>query len=645
MNNQNFSKEYDVISKALDGYESRPEQIEMAAAVDNALSEKNHLIVEAGTGVGKSLAYLLPLIQWVLNNKSDYRKAVVSTYTKALQRQLVEKELPFLKDKVFSELRFALCLGSENYLCLRRLEKTKTLGLFDESEMEIKSILKWAKRTSAGIRSEIDIPAYTWQKVCRESDICFGKDCIKYDLCFYQKAKAKERMSHILVTNHHLFFANVVSGWNVIPHFNACVFDEAHELEDVAADYLGVEVSNLKLKYLLDSIFSQHGKGLLLHLKWLRQDILTEIKGMIGMVRMRGEAFFNEINRILSESSTKRIYEKGFIEDNLSETLSYLGGHLKMLKESSEDEEEQKNIYAHALRCDAFSLSLKYILEQKLENHAYWAERDGRRLRIAATPIDVASILKTQVFDLISPAILSSATLSTNGGFDYIKQRIGLSEAKCLLLHSPFNYKEQSLIYISDDIVEPNSKDFEESLISRLRDILNVMMGRTLVLFTSYKLLTTAYNDIEISGLRLLRQGDMDNYNLIKEFRSHSNAALFGTYTFWQGIDIPGDDLQCVIITKLPFSVPDEPVIQARMEALSRIGKKPFYEYQVPQAVILLKQGFGRLIRTRKDRGVVAILDSRVMTKGYGRQFLKALPDSKITTSLDDVRQFIDNLR
>ncbi len=641
----NFFEEYEAISKALDGHESRPEQIEMAAAVDNALRDENHLIVEAGTGVGKSLAYLLPLIRWVLNNESEHRKAVVSTYTKALQRQLFEKELPLLKDKIFNELRFALCLGSENYLCLRRLEKTKTLGLFDEPLIQINSLLRWAKRTSTGIKAELYAAHYTWQKVCRESDACYGKDCKKYDICFYQKAKAKERMSHILVTNHHLFFANVVSDWKVIPHFNVCVFDEAHELEDVAADYLGVEVSNMKFKYLLDSIISPTGKGLLIHLKWLSANALAEIGGMVNLVRLRGEAFFNELDNVMGESSTKRVYQQGIVKDNLSEGLLELSKHLKSLGASSQDEDEQRDISAHAMRCDAFRASLKSILDQELENHVYWAERDRRRARIVATPIDVASILKARVFDVLSSTVLSSATLATNGRFDYIKQRLGLPDAKCLLLHSPFNYKEQSLLYIPDDIVDPNNKEFEESLIKRLKEILNVMMGRTLVLFTNYKLLTTAYNDIEIAGLKLFRQGDMDSYSLISEFRSNSNSALFGTYTFWQGIDIPGDDLQCVVITKLPFAVPDEPIIQARTEAVAMSGKNPFYDYQVPQAAILLKQGFGRLIRTKKDRGVVAILDTRVMTKGYGRQFLKSLPDSKITASLDELRHFIDNMR
>ncbi|GAB4418600.1 MAG: helicase C-terminal domain-containing protein [Thermodesulfovibrionales bacterium] len=652
-----------ILSRVLNGYEPRTEQLRMSEAIADALSNKKHLIVEAGTGVGKSLAYLIPIVEWVLDSNdsgdSGRRRAVVSTYTKALQGQLVEKDLPFLRDNVFRELKFALCLGSENYLCLRRLDQAKTHGLFDLDEAEeINRLLRWVKRTSTGTRSEINVPHQTWQKVCRESDLCYGKECKKFDSCFYQKAKAIERGAHILVTNHHLFFANVVSGWNVLPPFDSVVFDEAHELEDVASDYLGVEVSNFKLRHLFDSILSPQGKGLLLRLKWLSQTTFSEISAPVNIARMRGDAFLNELSERLKDSTTLRIHEKGFIKDDLSEALISLRDSLNMLEESSCDEDEKKEITALALRSEALALSLRSILEQEFEGHVYWAERDGRRLRLVATPVEIASILKTQVFDVVSSAILTSATLATNnpssppfskgriggfpeGSFDYIKERLGLFDAETLLLHSPFEYKKQALLYIPDDIKEPGTEGFEEALINRIREILEVTMGRTLVLFTSYSLLTRAYSEIKIPRLKVLKQGDGDSYRLVQEFRKNRNSVIFGTYTFWQGIDIPGDDLQCVVITKLPFSVPDEPVTEARMEALSENGKNPFYHYQVPQAVILLKQGFGRLIRTKTDRGTVAIMDTRVRTKGYGAQFLKSLPECKTTSSIDDIRGFL----
>ncbi len=654
-----------ILSETLKGYEPRPEQQAMAEAIYKALRNKNHLIVEAGTGVGKSLAYLIPVIEWVLDNDRvrdtlhvtvkritdtdtelghviRTRRVAVSTYTKALQRQLIEKELPYLKDNIFKNLRFALCLGSENYLCLRRLDQTRTHGLFDMDEIhETDVLLKWARITDTGIRAEIDIRGSLWQKVCREGDLCYGKDCKFFNRCFYQKAKADERHAHVLVTNHHLFFAHVASGWQVLPHFDVAVFDEAHELEDVAADYLGVEISNYKLKHLLDSILSTHGRGLITRLKWLSQNDFSEASALLNTVRMKGGTFFQELVQKLNNSSTLRIRQKEFIEDSVTESLTRLFNQLGGIFKASGDEDEKKEIIALMNRCEEFLNSLKTILMQELEGYVYWAEKNGKMLRLAATPVEIAKLLKAGVFDNLSSAVLTSATLSINNNFDYIKERLGLHEAEELLLKSPFNYKEQSIVYIAEDLSEPKSKDFEERLIDRLRKILEMTKGRTLALFTSYNLLNKAYDAIDVAGVKIFKQGEADSYTLIKKFKQDNHSALFGTYTFWQGIDVPGDDLQCVVITKLPFAVPDAPIVEARMEALQREGKDPFSHYQIPQAAILLKQGFGRLIRTKTDKGIVAILDSRLRTKGYGRQFLNSLPECRMTTAMDDIKDFL----
>lgn len=635
-----------LLSGILSGYEPRPEQAEMSEAIAAALRNKEHIIAEAGTGVGKSLAYLVPLIEWVLTSEdqedSGQRRAVVSTYTKALQKQLVEKDLPFLRDKVFKGMRFALCIGSENYVCLRRLRQAKNYSLFDLDEAaQSDNLFKWVDRTSSGIRSEVDISYKLWQKVCRESDVCYGRECRYFNDCFYQKAKAEERRAHILIANHHLFFAHVASGWNVLPSFGPVVFDEAHELEDVAADYLGVEVSNYRLRNLLDAILSPQEKGLVVRLGWLHPPLYREIFMIVDSARKDGEAFFSTLAGKLEGASTLRIHEKGFVSKDLADSITRLSEELKIIRESSNNEEEEKEITALILRCEAFSLSLRFIIDQELENHVYWVEKDNKRLRFVATPLDVAAILRTNVFDVVSPAILTSATLATGEGFGYIQERLGLPGARTLLLHSPFDYKKQALLYVPSDIGEPKSEFFEGDIINRINDILNITRGRTLVLFTSYGLLLKVYNSITVPGLRLLMQGEMDSYRLLQEFRREEHAVLCGTYTFWQGIDVPGEDLQCVIITKLPFAVPDEPVIEARLEALNREGRNPFYHYQIPEAAILLKQGFGRLIRTKTDKGVVVILDSRLRTKGYGMQFIKSLPGCKITASMDDVGRFI----
>jgi ATP-dependent DNA helicase DinG len=621
----------DILARHIEGYESRPEQQQMAEAAHEAVSGGGRLIVEAGTGTGKSFAYLVPLAEHVL---SEEARAVVSTYTKALQRQLIEKDLPLLKEKVYGPLRFALCLGSENYLCLRRLEQSRSHGLFDEDGEEVEALIDWAGETDTGVR-EGQGPAL-WRKVARESDICFGKECRHFQRCFYQRAKALERRSHILVVNHHLYFANLASGLRVLPRFGIAVFDEAHELEDVAADYLGLEVSNIRLRHLFNAILSARGRGLLSRLKWLGPSDFAHLSAVLNTAKMGAEKFFDGFPSRM-DSQTMRIRQKGFMEDSLSGHLLRLHRELDGLKKASGDEEERKEIAAAAQRSEALAGAVSAILGQELEGHVYWAEAAGRVLRLAATPVDVAGM---DVFDQLEAAVFTSATLSTGGSFHYIKERLGLDGAEELLLKSHFDYRRQAALYIAPELPVPGANGYEDRVVERIGDILRITGGRTLVLFTSYSMLGRAYDTVQSDGLVIARQGEADSYRLIEEFRRGESSAIFGTYTFWQGIDVPGEALKCVVITKLPFAVPDEPVVEARMEVLERKGRDPFTSYQVPRAAILLKQGFGRLIRRETDRGVVAILDSRVLKRSYGRYFLNSLPETRITSRLEDIADF-----
>ncbi|OGV96591.1 MAG: hypothetical protein A2W53_06015 [Nitrospinae bacterium RIFCSPHIGHO2_02_39_11] len=641
-----------ILSGKLKNYEYRQQQVSMAKAVGNAIEENTHLIVEAGTGVGKSLAYLIPFILWT---QKENKKAVISTYTKALQHQLVDKDLPFLKDALSIDFSFALCVGGENYLCLRRFHQSGSHGLFELDETDdLKKLYEWKDKTKTGLKSDIGFEPLPklWKKVCREGDICFGRKCGYYEQCFYQKAKAVERSSHILVTNHHLFFAHIASGWNVLPKFDGIVFDEAHQLEDVAAGYLGIEVSNYRLKSLLDAIANPStGKGLLSRLEWLTPYTFVEINSLAGSVRSAGDKFFSILAGRLEEP-TKRIREENFIPNLLHEPLAELREGLKSVAGMVKKEEEEKEVLSLIERCDGLSGDIADIIGQRLPEYVYWAEIEGRRRSLFATPIDIAPILRSQIFENISPVILTSATLSVHGDFTFLKERLGINNGDELALDSPFNYRDNAMVYISSDVSDPKDAEaFERDVIDSIKVILNITQGRTLILFTSYEMLNKSYDALNrsnssnrLNSLNFLRQGAMDSYKLVEEFKKNSHTVLLGTHTFWQGVDIPGDALQCVIIVRLPFKVPDDPVTEARLERLKENGKDPFISYQIPNAILLFKQGFGRLIRTQSDKGIVVILDPRVKTRFYGERFLSSLPDCLRTDSIEDVKEFFDKI-
>jgi ATP-dependent DNA helicase DinG len=627
------------LSEKLPGYEYRPEQEAMASAVLSALKEGKNLIVEAGTGVGKSLAYLIPVILWI--NEDDKRRVVVTTYTKVLQRQLYEKDLPFIKEKLFPGIKYALCLGSENYLCLRRLSQCKNEGLFDDGEgADMARVVSWRSTADKGIRAEVEVDSSLWQKVCRESDLCFGRQCDFFKECFYQKAKIIERNSDILITNHHLFFANVASGYNVLPAFNAVVFDEAHEIEDAAADYMGVEVSNFRVKHLLDTIINPRGKGLLKRIAGADPELVADVEDAVNWARSSAEGFWREVLSRMDKQSTLRIRQENFYRDTLSGPLATLEGFLKELTASAANEEQMKELEAVSRRCGDLRAAVIALLRQEVGNAVYWAETSNKAVRFSATPINISELLSQSVFGAIGTSILTSATLSTGGGFTFIKNTLGLKDCREKLLASPFDFRRQALLYIPGDIPEPSNPQYAAAVTARTNALIKTHAGKTMALFTNYALLKRMADEIQ-GGVEVFAQGDMDNYRLIERFKRSSGGVLLGTYSFWQGVDFPADELECVIITKLPFGVPTDPVMEGRLEYVTASGGDPFYDYQVPRAVIMLRQGFGRLIRTKSDRGVVAILDCRIILKSYGRIFLESLPEVERTDDIEAVEKFL----
>ncbi len=687
-----------IIANKLDSYELRPQQMDMALTIEKSIEENKHLIIEAGTGVGKSMAYLIPFIFWTVRNK---KKVVISTYTKTLQEQLIKKDLPFLRNALRSandntrqnnlpgqedkfDFSYTLCVGGQNYLCLRRFNQLQMHGLIDTKKevKELQEIIQWEGQTKSGLRSELDFePSQSvWSKVCRESDLCFGKKCLFNDDCYYYKARRKEYKAQILVTNHHLFFANLVNEGRVLPDFDAVVFDEAQTLEDVATSYFGIAISNFNVKFLLDSILNpKTGKGLITRLFKPSDKTVAAIRKTLDEARHASDLFFSEITeKYGTGSKTTRIRKKGVINNYLSKPLSNLSGALESLLNLVTVEEERLEIFVFANRCRETNKNISIIINQELEEYVYWAEIEKRtnslgllnhkytRCSLFAAPINIAEDFEKQIFDKIRPAILTSATLSVNGNFNYIKERLGIPDCTPAghfhreefdsditnsgdfcekIIGSPFNFSENALIYVPDNIQDPNQEPdaYRHNITKHIEEIISLTQGRSFILFTSFEMLNAVYEKIkdDMDTYTLFKQGDKPRYQLLEEFKASKNPVLFGTATFWQGVDVPGKALKCVIITKLPFAVPSDPIIEARMELLKSQNKNPFMDYQVPQAITLLRQGFGRLIRTATDTGIVAILDPRIKSKFYGKFFLNSLPGCEKTSDIKDIKNFL----
>lgn len=687
-----------IIANKLDSYELRPQQMDMALTIEKSIEENKHLIIEAGTGVGKSMAYLIPFIFWTVRSK---KKVVISTYTKTLQEQLIKKDLPFLRNALRSandntrqnnlpgqedklDFSYTLCVGGQNYLCLRRFNQLQMHGLIDTKKevKELQEIIQWEGQTKSGLRSELDFePSQSvWSKVCRESDLCFGKKCLFNDDCYYYKARRKEYKAQILVTNHHLFFANLVNEGRVLPDFDAVVFDEAQTLEDVATSYFGIAISNFNVKFLLDSILNpKTGKGLITRLFKPSDKTVAAIRETLDEARHASDLFFSEITeKYGTGSKTTRIRKKGVINNYLSKPLSNLSGALESLLNLVTVEEERLEIFVFANRCRETNKNISIIINQELEEYVYWAEIEKRtnslgllnhkytRCSLFAAPINIAEDFEKQIFDKIRPVILTSATLSVNGNFNYIKERLGIPDCTPAghfhreefdsditnsgdfcekIIGSPFNFSENALIYVPDNIPDPNQEPdaYRHNITKHIEEIISLTQGRSFILFTSFEMLNAVYEKIkdDMDTYTLFKQGDKPRYQLLEEFKTSKNPVLFGTATFWQGVDVPGKALKCVIITKLPFAVPSDPIIEARMELLKSQNKNPFMDYQVPQAITLLRQGFGRLIRTATDTGIVVILDPRIKSKFYGKFFLNSLPGCEKTSDIKDIKNFL----
>ncbi|MBU1007326.1 MAG: DEAD/DEAH box helicase [Candidatus Omnitrophica bacterium] len=640
------------IAKAMSNYETRPEQIKMARAVEAAILNSETLIVEAGTGVGKSFSYLIPIFKHTSETASI---AVISTNTINLQEQIVHKDIPFLEKAMGQEFNAVLVKGRHNYLCLRRLNRSnlKQKDLFaDEYEMRhFAKIVAWSHQTPDGSLydlSEAPDPK-VWDMVSANAENCLGKKCPYRKECFFQKARDAIRDARILVVNHHLFFSNMAmeeDQKSILPQYDALVFDEAHSVENVATEHLGAAISNSGVKYLMELLFNpKKEKGFLLSIGD------QESMEWVTLIQKISETFFKRVERYFEkhrpgrESDSMRIRKSDFIENDLAVPFSRLVESLLNAKKRANNKEDELELSAYIKKLNKFNESLGVILSQDIDGYVYWIESSGaKRTKISlnAAPVSIGAILKEGLFSEPRPVILTSATLSVENGnspFGYFRERMGLSTANELKLGSSFNYKEQVKLYIAQNMPKPgNLREYAAAVSERIKKYLTFTNGSAFVLFTSYSLMNTVYEELEDylleKGYNTLKQGSaLGRSKMLSSFKKQEGSVLFGVDSFWQGIDVQGKALSNVIITKLPFSVPDHPVTEARTEAIEKRGGDAFLEYSLPEAVLKFKQGFGRLIRSKKDTGMVAVLDSRILNKSYGAQFLNSIP--KCETIID----------
>ncbi|MEW5807382.1 MAG: ATP-dependent DNA helicase [Acidobacteriota bacterium] len=617
-----------VLAKAHPDYEYRAGQHEMAEAVMNAIAAERHLLIEAGTGIGKTMAYLIPALE-------SKKKFIISTGTKNLQEQIFFKDIPFIR-KRFSYSFKACCMkGRENYLCLKRFRDFERQPLFRELEEAtfFDTLKGWAMKTKTGDRGELKgVPEdiSIWSDINAKSDTCMGKKCPYFKPCFLTLLKNKALGADIVIVNHHLFFADlsIRSDFGaVIPPYEHLIFDEAHMMEEVATNYFGISVSRRKFDELLrdaEKLFPERTK-------------INEKKKIFAGAKESVDDFFSHF-----EGDEGKLQFPEAKRGLLSSRVSVLSNSFDLLSTAMTERvgegEELENILN---RKERLLQALQFLVKQEDRKYVYWYEIRKKNVILQASPIDVSEILRVNLFERVKCAIMTSATLSIAGDFSFYRERLGVVNHQELAVESPYDFEKQAIMYLPGSMPEPHEESFLERMKEDLLKLLEISEGRAFVLFTSIANMKKLHR-MMASKIRypLLLQGEMPKTELLEEFRSGRGAVLFATSSFWHGVDVQGESLSLVAIDKIPFDVPSDPLIATRIKYLKEEGRNAFYEYQLPMAVIELKQGLGRLIRSRKDKGILALFDPRVLTRKYGRVFLESLPPFKVTDRLDDVESF-----
>jgi len=617
------------------GFQARDGQLSMAQAIERAINQRRHLVAEAGTGTGKTFAYLIPAI---LSGK----KTIISTGTRNLQDQIFEKDFPLVRDALNVPVQGAVLKGRANYLCLYRLDQAQqqTIGFDKETAAQLGDIQRWSSQTKEGDIVEVSTVAEdspVWQQVTSTADNCVGQDCPMLAECFPMKARRIAQEVDVLIVNHHLLCAD----WSLkddgfgqlLPEAELIIVDEAHQLVDTATQFLGVSVSARQILSLLSDISTEQLK------------VASDMPGLIDLTHILNEDI-REMRKLMPEQSMKGAWlelsdMRGFI-DALDCLLDRLEQLFKVLADVAV---RSKGLESCWKRCEDILVRLRLFTQAEQQDWIQWFESFNRTFSFYRTPLDISKTFASFAFASEASWVFTSATLSVNNKFDFFTQRLGLEDADSGLWDSPFDYVQQALMYVPEGLPEPRERHYTEVMIEKIIPVLEASDGRAFILFTSHRALREAATQLAIdTDFTLLVQGEYPKQKMLDKFRRTKRAVLLGTASFWEGVDVRGEALSCVIIDKLPFASPGDPVTKARLENMTANGQSPFFEFQLPSAALTLKQGVGRLIRDVEDKGLLVLCDPRLSSKAYGKVFVTSLPAMPITQEINDVKRFFHRI-